>query len=128
MSFLQSLKNLRNSKAVSGLSEWYSNQMGYRKMGLRFDDLIPDESDVVQQAVSRLPPKEFYDRVFRFRRALHLSGKQETLPPEMWTKPEQDVPYLRPIIEQIEAEMTTKQNFDQMVTIPAALLKRNRST
>lgn len=39
---------------------------------LRFDDLIPEESDVVQTAIKRLPPKEAYDRVFRIRRAFQV--------------------------------------------------------
>lgn len=38
----------------------------------RFDDLIPEESDAVQSAIKRLPPKEAYDRVFRIRRAFQV--------------------------------------------------------
>jgi ubiquinol-cytochrome C reductase complex subunit VI len=41
----------------------------------RADDLIPEESDVVQQAIKRLPPKEAYDRVFRLRRAFQVRLK-----------------------------------------------------
>lgn len=40
--------------------------------GPRFDDLIPEESDVVQKAIKRLPSKEAYDRVFRIRRAFQV--------------------------------------------------------
>jgi hypothetical protein len=40
----------------------------------RADDLIPEESDVVQKAIKRLPPKEAYDRVFRLRRAFQVTG------------------------------------------------------
>jgi hypothetical protein len=39
----------------------------------RADDLIPEESELVQQAIKRLPPKEAYDRVFRLRRAFQVS-------------------------------------------------------
>lgn len=39
---------------------------------IRSDDLIPEESDVVQTAIKRLPPKEAYDRVFRIRRAFQV--------------------------------------------------------
>ena len=39
----------------------------------RADDLIPEESEVVQSALKRLPPKEAYDRVFRMRRAFQVS-------------------------------------------------------
>lgn len=38
----------------------------------RADDLIPEENDVVQKALKRLPPKEAYDRVFRIRRAFQV--------------------------------------------------------
>jgi hypothetical protein len=38
----------------------------------RFDDLIPEESETVQKAIHRLPPKEAYDRVFRIRRAFQV--------------------------------------------------------
>ena len=38
------------------------------------DDLIPEESETVQKALKRLPPKEAYDRVFRMRRAFQVSG------------------------------------------------------
>ena len=69
------------------------------------DDLIPEENDVVQLALKRLPPKEAYDRVWRLRRALQVytiglctfgalanmpqcSVSHQLLPKEEWTKPE----------------------------------------
>jgi hypothetical protein len=39
---------------------------------IRFDDLIPEESENVQKAIKRLPAKEAYDRVFRIRRAFQV--------------------------------------------------------
>jgi ubiquinol-cytochrome c reductase subunit 7 len=38
----------------------------------RSDDLIPEESEVMQRALKRLSPKESYDRVFRMRRAFQV--------------------------------------------------------
>ena len=38
----------------------------------RADDLIPEESEVLQLALKRLSPKEAYDRVFRMRRAFQV--------------------------------------------------------
>lgn len=38
----------------------------------RADDLIPEEDEIVQQALKRLSPKEAYDRVFRMRRAFQV--------------------------------------------------------
>lgn len=45
---------------------FYSNKIN------RADDLIPEESDIVLQALKRLPPKEAYDRIFRIRRAVQV--------------------------------------------------------
>lgn len=74
---------------VMPLAQWYCEAAGYRKLGefpgelfrrfaidhhtgLKADDLIPEESEVVQLALKRLPPKEAYDRVFRLRRAFQV--------------------------------------------------------
>ena len=34
--------------------------------------MIPEESESVQKALKRLPPKEAYDRVYRMRRAFQV--------------------------------------------------------
>ena len=57
---------------VFPLSDWYVDRMGYRQLGLRYEDLLPEESEVMQLALKRLPPKEAYDRVFRIRRAFQV--------------------------------------------------------
>lgn len=54
------------------LSKWYATRMGYRQLGLRYEDLLPEESETMQKALKRLPPKEAYDRVFRLRRAFQV--------------------------------------------------------
>lgn len=49
----------------------------------RADDLIPEESELVQRALKRLSPKESYDRVFRMRRAFqvhHRNGESAKYP------------------------------------------------
>ncbi|KAJ3123099.1 Cytochrome b-c1 complex subunit 7 [Nowakowskiella sp. JEL0407] len=102
--------------------------MGYRKMGLVYDDLIPEENALVQEALRRLPPREFQDRTFRFRTAFALDVTQTELPKEYHVTAETDKPYLRPILAQVEREIATKQYFDNMTEIPAALAKRNRSS
>jgi ubiquinol-cytochrome c reductase subunit 7 len=43
----------------------------------RADDLIPEESELVQRALKRLSPKESYDRVFRMRRAFQVYRREE---------------------------------------------------
>ncbi|KAL8972983.1 MAG: hypothetical protein Q9183_000235 [Haloplaca sp. 2 TL-2023] len=97
------------------LSEWYANAAGYRKLGLRVDDLIPEESDVVMLALKRLPPKEAYDRVFRLRRAFQCSLSHQLLPKDQQTKPEEDYLYLTPIIKEIEQENRERGDLEAMV-------------
>jgi len=97
------------------IAKWYANAAGYRRLGLRADDLIPEESDTVQLALKRLPPKEAYDRVFRLRRAFQCSLAHQLLPAEEQTLPEDDKPYLTPIIEEIEAEKKERADLEAMV-------------
>ncbi|KAF7506180.1 hypothetical protein GJ744_012160 [Endocarpon pusillum] len=95
-------------------ANWYASAQGYRKLGLRADDLIPEENDTVQLALKRLPPKEAYDRVFRLRRAFQASLSHQLLPPEEHTKPEEDIAYLSPIITEIEAENQERDDLEEM--------------
>ncbi|KAK6004505.1 hypothetical protein QM012_008367 [Aureobasidium pullulans] len=100
---------------MTPLANWYTDAAGYRKLGLRADDLIPEESETVLLALKRLPPKEAYDRVFRMRRAFQCSLSHQLLPKNEQTKPEDDVPYLSPIIKEIEAERRERMDLDAMV-------------
>ncbi|CAL5873898.1 uncharacterized protein PFLUO_LOCUS8181 [Penicillium psychrofluorescens] len=117
---------------MTPLSQWYTDAAGYRRLGLkydhqpfnplqfmrrlgRFDDLIPEETPVVQDALKRLPPKEAYDRVFRIRRAFQCSISHTLLPPAEQTKPDEDVEYLSPIIREIEKEVKEREDLDTLV-------------
>ncbi|EDN09127.1 ubiquinol-cytochrome c reductase complex 14 kDa protein [Histoplasma capsulatum] len=97
------------------LANWHANASGYRQMGLRADDLIPEENDTVQLALRRLPPKEAYDRVYRIRRAFQLSIEHQLLAAEQQTKPEEDVEYLSPIIREIERENKEREELDNLI-------------
>ncbi|GKZ21882.1 cytochrome b-c1 complex subunit 7 [Aspergillus brasiliensis] len=97
------------------IAQWYTDASGYRRLGLKADDLIPEENDVVQKALKRLPPKEAYDRVFRIRRAFQCSISHTLLPAAEQTKPEEDVEYLSPIIREIEKEKLEREDLDALV-------------
>ncbi|PYI00725.1 ubiquinol-cytochrome c reductase complex 14 kDa protein, partial [Aspergillus sclerotiicarbonarius CBS 121057] len=97
------------------IAQWYTDASGYRRLGLRADDLIPEENDVVQKALKRLPPKEAYDRVFRIRRAFQCSISHTLLPAAEQTKPAEDVEYLGPIIREIEKENKEREDLDALV-------------
>jgi ubiquinol-cytochrome c reductase subunit 7 len=108
------------------IKQWHVGQHRYRCLGLVADDLIPDESAVVNEAIRRLPRDVYFDRTFRFRRALNLAAENNELPPNEWTTDAEDVPYLQPYIEQVDAENTSRIVFQQMLEVPAELKNRNR--
>ncbi|KAL9037092.1 MAG: hypothetical protein Q9214_005848 [Letrouitia sp. 1 TL-2023] len=96
-------------------AKWYCQIAGYRQLGLKADDLISEENEIVLQALKRLPPKEAYDRVFRLRRAIQCSVTHQLLPKDQWTKPEEDRLYLMPVIRQIEAEIKEREDLESMI-------------
>ncbi|KAK7532412.1 cytochrome b-c1 complex subunit 7 [Phyllosticta citribraziliensis] len=99
---------------MTPLANWYTDLAGYRKIGLRADDLIPEENEVVLKALKRLSAKESYDRVFRMRRAFQCSLSHQLLPKDQWTKPDEDTPYLSPIIREIEAEKAEREDLENL--------------
>ncbi|KAK9376912.1 cytochrome b-c1 complex subunit 7 [Lipomyces chichibuensis] len=105
------------AKLITPLQGFLIETNGYRKMGLRYDDLISEENPIVQKAINRLPPKEYCDRVFRIRRAHQLSIMQQLLPKEEYLKPDEDVRYLTPYILEVEAEMKEREYFDTMAVV-----------
>ena len=76
-----------------------------------------EEDEAVLKALGRLSPKESYDRVYRIRRATQLSLQQKILPKNEWTKAEDDVPYLSPILAQIYAESNEKHALDTLTVL-----------
>lgn len=139
MSALRALKFLQTVKAspsLASLREMYSNQMGYRQMGLRLDDLTPVENPMVQEALRRLTPQQYQERTFRIRRAFGLSLKKITLEDGEWDAKDvprflnQDVPYLKPLLRKVEEELETTMHYDDltMAQIPPELIARNKSS
>lgn len=63
-----------------------------KKIGLRYDDLVAEESELVQEALRRLEiaePREAYDRAYRIRVAQQCSLTHQLLPKDKWVTPEQ---------------------------------------
>ncbi|VUC34679.1 unnamed protein product [Clonostachys rosea] len=100
------------SRILKPVASWYVGASGYRKLGLRYDDLMEEERESVQIALKRLSSKESYDRIYRIRRAVQCSYQHKLLPKSEWTKPEEDVSYLQHIIDQVEAEIAEKDALD----------------
>ncbi|KAL1930329.1 hypothetical protein VTP01DRAFT_10491 [Rhizomucor pusillus] len=116
---------VQNSKFLSGLLKpaagLYANAAGYRQIGLRYDDLVAEESELVQEALRRLEiaePREAYDRAYRLRVAQQCSLSHTLLPKEQWTKPENDKRYLQPYIDEVAAEFAEREAFDNIKVAP----------
>lgn len=62
--------------------------MDYFLMSIIFS-FLHECFDDVKEAIRRLPENLYNDRVFRIKRALDLSMRQQILPKEQWTKYEE---------------------------------------
>lgn len=96
------------------IAEEYVNLAGYRKIGLRYDDLLPEENDAMEIALKRLPKLEAYDRVYRLRVALQCSLSHTLLPKNQWVKPEEDIRYIDPILKEVITEMHERDELDTL--------------
>ncbi|GAC75729.1 ubiquinol cytochrome c reductase, subunit QCR7 [Moesziomyces antarcticus T-34] len=107
----------------------YANATGHRQMGLRYDDLLVEESPRVQKALSRLPEREAYDRAFRLRQASQLSVLHRELPKDQWLPAkepcqalytdvcfpcslQQDKRYLTPYVAEVAEEESERAAWD----------------
>ncbi|KAH6974637.1 putative ubiquinol-cytochrome C reductase complex 14kD subunit [Ilyonectria sp. MPI-CAGE-AT-0026] len=85
------------TKLLMPVATWYVNASGYRQLGLRYDDLVEEESRAAQIALKRLSPKESYERIYRIRRAISA-----------------DVLYLRGILDPVDAELAERAALDSI--------------
>ncbi|KAI0303400.1 cytochrome b-c1 complex subunit 7 [Multifurca ochricompacta] len=107
---------VRSSRTLSNwlkpIAIWYADLSGYRKVGLRYDDLLVEERPDVQRALTRLTPREAYDRAFRFKRASQISVLHKELPKSEWIKPEEDIRYLKPHVLEVVKEDQERRVWD----------------
>lgn len=75
------------------------------------DDCLYETADV-QEAIRRLPEHIVDERNFRMVRAMQLSLQKTILPKEEWTKYEEDVLYLTPIVKQVEKERKEREAWE----------------
>ncbi|KAG8787978.1 Cytochrome b-c1 complex subunit 7 [Ceratobasidium sp. 428] len=113
LSLASQVKSSRGlSKFLAPIAAFYARAVGHRRMGLRYDDLLIEERSDVKRAISRLPEKESYDRAFRQRVAFQQSVLHKDLPKSQWLKPEDDVRYLKPYVEQAAKEDQERAEWD----------------
>ncbi|XP_040909004.1 cytochrome b-c1 complex subunit 7 [Toxotes jaculatrix] len=97
-------------RLLLGFRKWYYNLCGFNKLGLVRDDTLYEDSDV-KEALRRLPETVYNERMFRIKRALDLSMKQQILPKEQWTKYEEDVRYLSPYLNEVIRERKEREEW-----------------
>ncbi|GAA5999447.1 ubiquinol--cytochrome-c reductase subunit 7 [Rhodotorula paludigena] len=113
ISFAKQVKASRGFlRFVKPLADRYANLADYRSHGLKYDDLLIEESANVQKALGRLSERESYDRAFRHRTAHMCAIAHEELPKAQWVKPTEDVRYLKPHVLEVEAEAADRAAFD----------------
>lgn len=100
---------------VKPMATSYMSFKGHRRIGLRHDDLLEDENPIVQEALRRLPPEENYKRAYRVRIAQQCGVTHHDLPRDQWLKPEDDISYLQPIVDQVAAEWAERMEMDSLI-------------
>ncbi|KAI8438756.1 hypothetical protein MSG28_011159 [Choristoneura fumiferana] len=95
----------------NSMKKWAYNLAGFNKYGLMRDDCLYETQDV-QEALRRLPAHVVDERTFRMVRAMQLSLQKSILPKEEWTKYEDDVLYLTPIVKQVEKERKEREAWE----------------
>ncbi|TCD60422.1 Cytochrome b-c1 complex subunit 7 [Steccherinum ochraceum] len=110
--YLRSFKGFRS--ALKTHADWYANLAGYRRMGLKYDDLLVEERPDVERAISRLTPRQIYDRTYRFKRASQQSILHKDLPKEEWLPAAEDVRYLKPHVEEVVKEDAERAVWDNI--------------
>ncbi|KIY70328.1 cytochrome bd ubiquinol oxidase subunit [Cylindrobasidium torrendii FP15055 ss-10] len=102
------------SKWFLPFSKWYTDRMGYRKFGLKYDDLLVEEREDVQRALGRLTQEQSYDRAFRMKRSIQSNVLRKELPKEEWLPESQDVRYLKPHVLEVAKEDTERAYWDNL--------------
>ncbi|KAJ7219086.1 cytochrome b-c1 complex subunit 7 [Mycena pura] len=102
------------SKIFTPIAKWYAGGSLYRQYGLLYDDLLIEENREVQRALSRLTPRQAYDRAFRIKRASQADVLHAPLARELWTKPEEDVRYLLPHVVDVVNENKERETWDTL--------------
>ncbi|EFN60207.1 Cytochrome b-c1 complex subunit 7 [Camponotus floridanus] len=100
-----------NRLISTNFRKWCYNLTGFNQYGLRRDDCLAENEDV-KEALKRLPQHIVDERNFRIVRAMLLDTNKRLLPKEQWTKFEEDVPYLQPIVEEVKKEREEREKWN----------------
>ena len=93
------------------IKKWAYSKSYFPSLGLVIDDCIYEDK-YVKEAIKRLPRQIREDRDFRISRALLLSNNKEVLPKDEWTKWEDDLPYLKDLVEEVKKEFKERKEWE----------------
>eukprot|EP01137_Pigoraptor_chileana_P007696 Opistho-2@53611 len=105
------LQNPGIRSLVEAAQLWAENSSGFKKYGLRREDLIMEELPGVEEALERLPRDEFDRRAVRIRMAMNADASHSILSPDQWTdgKKDAETPYLLPTLRKVLEEIKEKE-------------------
>lgn len=108
------LKSPTLSRMCVPIANKFVDLSGYRKLGLRYNDLFSEENPILQTALRRLPEEESYSRNYRIIRAHQQELTHHLLPKKEWVNNNDDVHYLLPYILEAEAEALERDQLDHL--------------
>ncbi|KAG0348500.1 Cytochrome b-c1 complex subunit 7 [Podila humilis] len=118
MSGITLVNQVKASKFLNGLlqpvASAFINASGYRKLGMRYDDLLREETDIIREALNRLPDNDSYERYYRMKQGFQYSLSHTIATKETALKPEDDIRYLTPIIDEVAAEFAEREDFNNI--------------
>lgn len=97
----------------SALQKFAYNLSGFNKYGLMRDDILYEDEDV-KEALRRLPQDKLDERNYRILRAVQLSVQKDILPKNQWTKLEEDVMYLQPLLAEVKKERKEREEWGKV--------------
>ncbi|KAL6942679.1 Cytochrome b-c1 complex subunit 7, mitochondrial [Hanseniaspora osmophila] len=108
------LKSPSLSKIAIPVASAFGYLSGYRELGLRYNDLLSEENEIVQTALRRMPAEESYARIFRIIQAHQYELTHHLLPASKQTTAKDDVPYLIPYLLEAEAAAHEKEALNNL--------------
>lgn len=81
---------------------------------MRYDDILREETDIIREAINRLPENEGYERFYRMKVACQYSLSHTIATKETALKPEDDIRYLTPLIDEVAAEFAEREDFNNI--------------
>merc|ERR1711997_218814 len=106
---------LQRPGVPENIKQFYFNLQGFNQYGLLHDDVL-NETEIVKEAISRLPPQMQDERSFRIQKALQCCIVKEVLPKDQWSTWEEHKEkgcYLQPYIDEVIKEIEEKEAWNK---------------